>query len=267
MQEVAIKTRESMRENEIDYLLVNSTNEFLVEYNDLDKNSRYYLTDFSGSTGDAVISQKDIFLFVDGRYHEQADLEVDKSLVTVVKMKLGESFNPLIVSKISKNKTFAIVSTKVSEGRLEILRGLLAEKNVKLKILNEDFISKIKPPKAKSKSDVTKISEEFTGLDSDKKIKDIASTLKPTEAFMITNLEELSYLFNIRDFSKNYSTKVEREPEIILSTGEHFKFTKENFRLIKELKRIYVDKNSINAYYYDLLWGKACGMKQNPLKA
>lgn len=266
MQEVAIKTREFMRENEIDYLLVNSTNEFLVEYNDLDKNSRYYLTDFSGSTGDAVISQKDIFLFVDGRYHEQADLEVDKSLVTVVKMKLGESFNPLIVSKISKNKTFAIVSTKVSEGRLEILRGLLAEKNVKLKILNEDFISKIKPPKAKSKSDVTKISEEFTGLDSDKKIKDIASTLKPTEAFMITNLEELSYLFNIRDFSKNYSTKVEREPEIILSTGEHFKFTKENFRLIKEIKRIYVDKNSINAYYYDLLWGKACGMKQNPLK-
>ena len=74
-------------------------------------------------------------------------------------------------------------------------------------------------------------------MDSDKKIKDIASTLKPTEAFMITNLEELSYLFNIRDFSKNYSTKVEREPEIILSTGEHFKFTKENFRLIKEIKR------------------------------
>ena len=33
-----------LKENNFDYLLVNSTNEFLVEYNELEQNARYYLT-------------------------------------------------------------------------------------------------------------------------------------------------------------------------------------------------------------------------------
>ena len=80
MTELITKTRQFLKDNKIDYLLVNSTNEFLEEYSELEENARYHLTNFSGSTGDAVISQKDIFLFVDGRYHEQADKEVDKKL-------------------------------------------------------------------------------------------------------------------------------------------------------------------------------------------
>ena len=35
----------------INYLLVNSTNEYLVEYSALSENARYTLTGFSGSTG------------------------------------------------------------------------------------------------------------------------------------------------------------------------------------------------------------------------
>ena len=65
-----------MAENSLEYLLVNSTNEFLVEYNTLGENSRYKLTNFSGSTGEALITPDTIFLFVDGRYHIQADQEV-----------------------------------------------------------------------------------------------------------------------------------------------------------------------------------------------
>ena len=38
----------------INYLLVNSTNEYLVEYSALSENARYTLTGFSGSTGDAI---------------------------------------------------------------------------------------------------------------------------------------------------------------------------------------------------------------------
>ena len=60
------KARAFLEHEKIDYLLVNSTNEFLVEYNELAKNSRYYLTGFSGSTGDALVSKDNIYLFVDG---------------------------------------------------------------------------------------------------------------------------------------------------------------------------------------------------------
>ena len=73
-----------MADNQIKYLLVNSTNKFLVEYNTLQENSRYKITNFSGSTGEALVTPDTIFLFVDGRYHIQADLQVDHEIVTVV---------------------------------------------------------------------------------------------------------------------------------------------------------------------------------------
>lgn len=62
----------------LDYLLVCCTNEFLVEYPALSENARYTLTGFSGSTGDALLTREGIYLFVDGRYHTQADNEVKK---------------------------------------------------------------------------------------------------------------------------------------------------------------------------------------------
>ena len=89
MIEAVNKIREFLKDNNIDFMLVNSTNKFLVEYNTLEENSRYLLTDFSGSTGDALVSKDSIFLFVDGRYHIQADLEVDHDIVSVVKLATG----------------------------------------------------------------------------------------------------------------------------------------------------------------------------------
>ena len=65
MSEILNILRQFMVEEKIDYLLVNSTNQFLVEYNTLAENSRYHLTGFTGSTGDALVSMTDVFLFVD----------------------------------------------------------------------------------------------------------------------------------------------------------------------------------------------------------
>ena len=92
MDDVLAILREFMVEQKIDYLLVNSTNQFLVEYNLLAENSRFHLTGFTGSTGDALVSPNEVFLFVDGRYHIQADLEVNHDFVTVIKLQPGEYF-------------------------------------------------------------------------------------------------------------------------------------------------------------------------------
>ena len=53
--------REFMQNKNLRYLLVNSTNEFLVEYNKLEENSRYKLTNFSGSTGEALVTPEASF--------------------------------------------------------------------------------------------------------------------------------------------------------------------------------------------------------------
>lgn len=258
------RVRSFLKENKIDYLLVNSTNEFLVEYAPLDENSRYLLTNFSGSTGDAIISQKDIFLFVDGRYHDQADSEVDKKLVTVVKMKIGENLYATMLEKLSPKKTFGIVSKKNSQGRLEIFGTELKKKNINIKVLDSDPVmqnAKCKMRNASNKNE--QIDVKITGLSSEKKFKKIAKHLKNDEAILLTNLEEISYFLNQRDFSNNYSSKVQRG-KCLITSKEYRCF--DEIKIPKEIKNVFIDKTQINAYDYAILGDKAKSLKTNYIK-
>lgn len=264
------QTRKFLKDNKIDYLLVNSTNEFLVEYAPLEENARYFLTNFSGSTGDAIISQKNIFLFVDGRYHEQADKEVDSKSVTVVKMKLGESFPKLLTEKLSPNKIFAVVSKKISRERLETLKKEFKPKKIKLKSIDFDPVMQIKDEKPKNKnSKLEAVDINIAGFSTKQKFKKISEKLNVNEALLITNLEEVSYLFNLRDFSMNYSSKI--KGKCLITKDFCWKCTSncnidDYIKQLKDIKKIYVDKTSINAYDYALLGKKAANIKENPVK-
>ena len=83
--------RKFITANNLDCVLINSTNEFLEEYTPLSENARFALTKFSGSTGDAVVTADNVYLFVDGRYHIQADMEVNHNIITVIKLQTGVS--------------------------------------------------------------------------------------------------------------------------------------------------------------------------------
>lgn len=220
-----------LKKLEIDYLLVNSTNEYLVEYSELSENARYTLTGFSGSTGDALVTKDRIYLFVDGRYHLQAEQEAKKG-IKIVKLQLGQGQDNEIRKIIDKDKTLGIVAKKVSQKRLEGFAGY------KIKLLEKDPIN------------------DFTESHSDK----YSSTKNKPRKFsidiptLITNLEEVSYLSGYRDFSKNYSSKI--WAKLLAKDNDYILFT-DNLACEKYLKNfrgdLVVDKNSINAYDYSLI--------------
>lgn len=277
-----------MANEHIDYLLVNSTNEFLVEYCPLQENARYHLTGFSGSTGDALLSQKELFLFVDGRYHEQADIEVNKD-TTVVKLKMGETFISALSKKANKNKTLGIVAKKTSLSRLETIEKTLEEKNILVKLLQSDPVFEFldKKNETKTKQNIEQIDKKITGKTFEQKFKAISSKLKENEAFLITNLNEISYLFNLRSFpekfSQNFTSQIEAKSFVakdfaILFTDGKIKHSEKNYKIktlkdfnnfiqnINEATTVFVCKTSINAYDYSLLEDRAQFMKENPIK-
>lgn len=280
------KVREFMQSEKIDYLLVNSTNEFLVEYSALSENSRYFLTGFSGSTGDALLSQKNLFLFVDGRYHEQADSEANKD-TTVIKMKLNQSFSECLDKKIKKNKeskTLAIAAKKNSQGRLEILENLLLDKNISIRLLDFDPVINFLSKEADAlEPKIEQISNEIAGLSADEKFKIISAKIKSKEAILTTNLEEVSYLCNLRDFSKNYASQIEAKCLImrdfsVLFSDKPVKEFSEKFKIMElgkfedyikgldKIDKIYVDKINMSAFDYSLLADKAGFLDKNYLK-
>lgn len=277
------KLRKYMADEKIDYLLVNATNEFLAEYNDVNENARYFLTGFSGSVGDALLSQKDLKLFVDGRYHEQADMEAFPG-VTVVHAKVGKSPAELLFSKMIKNKTFALVSSKNSQGRVEVLRRLLKEKNISLRLLDFDpvmmFLDKIV---AKKPADIRFVPVEISGKSAEQKLEMISKKNTDEEAILTTNPEEVSYLCNVRDFSSNCSSQL--EAKALIFKGSAVIFTNksvENFsskfkilplndfaaysKKIGHIQTVFLDKTTITAYDYSLFEDKAGFLDENYLK-
>lgn len=225
---------ELLKRLNIDYLLVNSTNEYLVEYSALSENARYTLTGFSGSTGDALVTPDNIYLFVDGRYHTQADNEV-KEGVTVVKLQLEQRQDEEIKKLIKPDKVLGIVAKKVSQKRLENFR------NVNIKLLDNDPINNYTEPHS---TNYTKASSPIN--------------YEPSEPIFITNLEEVSYLTGLRDFSKDCSSKI--WAKLFVDKSGQKLFT-DNIECAEFLKNyvgcIQVDKSTINAF--------DCALIKNPI--
>ena len=193
----------------IDYLLVNSTNEFLEEYSNLCENTRYTVTKFTGSTGDALVAKTgEIYLFVDGRYHTQAEQEVDEN-VTLVKLQTGQKQDEEIKKLISSGAVLGIVADKNSQERVENFK-----KDVKVELLKLDPINS---NTEFNTAEIEFLSVELTGKSFEEKVKDIP---KP---YFVFNQEEVSYLLNARDFSKNYSSKI--QGKLLLTEYENVLFT------------------------------------------
>ena len=153
------------------------------------------LTGFSGTTAEAIINGLgEITLFVDPRYHEQADFETKGKNIKVVKMNFGENFSNAISKALKGKKLFVSGSInflfyeKLKDKGLEIepykdLEGFGENKNVNLK--NGVFF-----------------------LDTLKNTKDKLKTLKEgikkrhgARYELIASLEEIAYLTNLRSFS------------------------------------------------------------------
>lgn len=82
--------RSLMKIHQLDSYLIPSADEHLNEYLPEAKQRRAWISGFTGSAGDLLIAQSQAWLFVDSRYHEQADLEVNSSLIQVSKLDLDE---------------------------------------------------------------------------------------------------------------------------------------------------------------------------------
>ena len=261
----AISTvRNFMNKQGVKYLLVNSTNEFLLEYNSLFENSRWKLTNFSGSTGDALVTEDNIYLFVDGRYHIQADLETNSENVTVVKMQTGQIFLDELLKKIPQKEYLGVFSKKVSAKFFD----LLSEKHEKILTFDVDPLDNLVLRNNDSDIDLPL---SVCGVTTEDKVEQIREflNLKSDEAIYITDLDEVSYICNKRNFTVDCSAKITAK---LIITSENFKiFYQKDFEHLENLlahkySKIYFDKASTNQYDRLLIGEKGFAMDNNPAK-
>jgi len=101
----------------LDAIILTSKDPFISEYVPIENNPRYGATGFTGSVGDAVYWTKNskaqkvtsrISVFVDGRYHLQADHECPLDLVEVVKIEVEPSIEGTVRNRLMHSKGIKI---------------------------------------------------------------------------------------------------------------------------------------------------------------
>ena len=244
------KVKEFLSEQKCDYLYVNHTNSFFSEYVDVSKSSRFLLTGFSGSMGDAIVSKDKIYLFVDSRYWEQAELETDKELVEVVKIEAKLNFEEALILKLKQKSKILMYQDKTSFQLYE----RLSKMGFKIKLTDTDIVQHIKQLKPTIlKKDFKKIPISITGRSEAQKIKKIQNKLKRDEIAIISSLEDVSYLLNLKSSNFEYSSTVFGK---IIIEKNHYKFYTDDRVFEKKIKEIskkdvkfLIDKSTLSIKY------------------
>ncbi len=199
--------KDYLSKNDIDGLIVNSTNEFLVEYNLLEYNSRYHLTGFSGSTGDVLFTADKIYLFVDTRYHEQASNQVDENIIDVVKIPLEKTYLNALLEIVPPYFKLGMVSKKTSKRFYDLLLKNLQKKNSTIKLLNTDPVYDYKKDSISQISyNVFAVDKSITGQSADEKFEMVKSFAGDKFDILVTSLEDVAYLTNLRSYDFEYTS-------------------------------------------------------------
>lgn len=244
--------KEFLSKNDIDGLLINSTNEFLVEYNMLRLNSRYYVTGFSGSTGDVLFTNDKTYQFVDTRYHEQVDMEIDPAYTEAVKIPLGKSYFSSLIEKIPSYFKLGVISTKTSKTFFDNLEQALKNKNSTIRLFDTDPVSEYEKEKIKDiEYHVFKVDNKISGMSADEKyglIKQYADNEKLSIA--VTAPEDIAYLTNMRSYDFDYTSvfpakAIINENEVFIYTDCKLPYIGEYFG-IKPLKEFDFDLKNIS---------------------
>jgi len=132
--------------------LIPSADEHLNEYLPEAKQRRAWISDFTGSAGDLLVGTEQSWLFVDSRYYEQADLQVDPAAIQVSKLGLEghktlvETLEALGQAATANQQTFrlGIDPFTVTVGQCRELQKRLAPAGVVLVSLPENLVDRVR---------------------------------------------------------------------------------------------------------------------------
>lgn len=267
------KLREFLKDNNLDCLLVNTTDEFLVEYNELCNCARYCVTGFSGSTGDVLVTKERVYQFADGRYHEQADAEVDHETTDVVKLQLGQTFLSELAARIAPESVVGVVSDKISLNFYKALKSALNKKHCKIKPLDFDPVGLFKELKPSDNGQTVKqIDLSIAGVSADEKFKKLAKKLKNNEAYLDTHLENIAYFTNCRQYKTPFSStfkakmlvrkqkaQIYTNEKFDTTIGKHFEILplKDFSNGLKNANKVIFNPSTINYRDFTLIKSKA----------
>lgn len=200
-KEKIIALRNEMKKEKISVYIIPTSDFHDSEYVSPYFMTRRFFSGFTGSAGTLVVSENEAALFTDGRYFIQAENQLRGSGITL--MKSGEEGVPTVRKYVSDilpergNVGFDGRVVTAETGRT--YKKIAEEKNGG--IVDIDLADRIwKDRPALEHTDIYLLEEKYSGKSAAEKLSEVRKKMseKKTDIHIITALDEISWLFNIR---------------------------------------------------------------------
>ena len=237
-----------LKQEKIDLYYLNTSDYHMSEYVPEYFKTIAYFSGFTGSLATLLVSQKDAFIFVDGRYHTQADKQCSIHGIKVIKLGTKDALEPLdFIKKFFKNGIIGLDGKRTS---IKFVKNLInAHITVKSIDLYSELIENRTPLK---KGLIYELDDKYTGLPRKKKLELIDFCLKG-KCHIVNNLESIAYILNLRSSDVLY-TPVFLSYLVFLNNNVYLFVDKERIEE-KAIEGLYADGVVIRPYdsYYDFL--------------
>ncbi len=204
--------RSQLAKHKLDAYFVPSADEHLNEYLPEAKQRRQWISGFTGSAGDFLIGSEQAWVFVDSRYYEQADMQVDEKLQKVCKVgleshqtveevleELGQKaaqvlrlgIDPFTIT-VAQYRRF---SERLSNSGVEIVPVL---ENLVDTVRSQSYFAESIPPFGDQP--VIALPDSITGESLAKKLERVREAMDKKKAAVlpVTKLDQIAWLYNLR---------------------------------------------------------------------
>jgi Xaa-Pro aminopeptidase len=236
--------KQHLAQQKIDAAYISSFDPFMSEYVPLSECHRYYFSGFTGSTAELLVpAQAKAVLFVDGRYFEQADLEVDSDLIDVFKCPANTSLKNNLNEFLSRHD-YKSIGFEADRTPLAFHNHLI-DLGYQLKSLDLSHV--IDFTKYVPTNEVESVDEKYTGMS----VKDKLAALvnQPDKAYYLTALDEVSWVSNARGYhlphlSSFMARAFVTEKKLYVLIDDQYKLGA-NFQSVAEIELIKLTDNQL----------------------
>ena len=286
--------RTLMKHHRIHAYLIPSSDPHQSEYVPECWRRRAFLTGFTGSTGDALVTLKTAGLWTDSRYYLQAERELRGSGFTLFKWGSADvpSWQDWAARNLRRGEILGFDPQLITHKEYTNLEKALGEGGIRLKPVTVNLVDKIwKEKPAPPSEPITILAEKYSGESVRSKLDRLRRKIaaEGAAAHILSQFDAVAWLFNIRGSDVQYNPvaiayavitakdallfiareKVGEKVKAALKKKVRFRdyneFPGELRRLASAKRRIWLDEASVSRWIVNSLQGAKLIFKPSPV--
>lgn len=286
--------RTLMKHHRIHAYLIPSSDPHQSEYVPECWRRRAFLTGFTGSTGDALVTLKTAGLWTDSRYYLQAERELRGSGFTLFKWGSADvpSWQDWAARNLRRGEILGFDPQLITHKEYTNLEKALGEGGIRLKPVTVNLVDKIwKEKPAPPSEPITILAEKYSGESVRSKLDRLRRKIaaEGAAAHILSQFDAVAWLFNIRGSDVQYNPvaiayavitakdallfiareqvgeKVKAALKKKVRFRDYNEFPGELRRLASAKRRIWLDEASVSRWIVNSLQGAKLIFKPSPV--